>query len=368
LRDPHDTPRQGKIFRLDTNRWYTFELRYKLSSSRGVNDGGIEVWVDGTKVYSAFDLETCGSGVGDCSGLGAIYLGAYHNGSDRTVWNGQQVIDNLVIAKSYIGPPGGGTSTPPPPATATLTVSKAGTGSGTVTSSPSGVSCGSDCSQSYSLNTSVSLTASPASGSTFAGWGGACSGTGACTVSLSQARSVTATFNASATTPPPSGTTATLTVTRAGAGMGTITSNPTGVSCGSDCSQSYSLNTPVRLTASAAGGSTFTGWSGACSGTGACTVTMSQARSVTATFTLQAALLSISKAGTGTGTVTSTPAGISCGSDCAEGYLANTVVTLRATAATGASFAGWGGPCSGTGTCTVTMSQWRTVTATFNRR
>src|SRR4030095_5918505 len=40
----------------------------------------------------------------------------------------------------------------------------------------------------------------------------------------------------------------------------------------------------VTLTATPAAGSTFAGWSGACSGTGSCTVTMSAARSVTATF------------------------------------------------------------------------------------
>jgi endoglucanase len=40
----------------------------------------------------------------------------------------------------------------------------------------------------------------------------------------------------------------------------------------------------VTLTASAASGSTFAGWSGACTGTGTCTVSMSAARSVTATF------------------------------------------------------------------------------------
>ena len=35
---------------------------------------------------------------------------AYHHASDVTVWNGQQVIDNLLISRAYIGPP---TSGPP---------------------------------------------------------------------------------------------------------------------------------------------------------------------------------------------------------------------------------------------------------------
>ena len=76
----------------------------------------------------------------------------------------------------------------------------------------------------------------------------------------------------------------TLTVTKAGAGSGTVTSSPAGINCGGDCSEGYASGTSVALTAAASAGSTFAGWSGACSGTGACAVTMSAARSVTATF------------------------------------------------------------------------------------
>jgi hypothetical protein len=44
----------------------------------------------------------------------------------------------------------------------------------------------------------------------------------------------------------------------------------------------------VTLTPTADAGSTFTGWSGACTGTGTCTVTMDQDRAVTATFDVAA--------------------------------------------------------------------------------
>lgn len=78
----------------------------------------------------------------------------------------------------------------------------------------------------------------------------------------------------------------TLTVSKGGSGTGTVTSSPLGISCGSDCSEPFANNTNVTLTAAAAGGSAFTGWSGSCSGTSAtCNVTMSEARNVTATFT-----------------------------------------------------------------------------------
>ncbi|MGI8683457.1 MAG: fibronectin type III domain-containing protein, partial [Mycobacteriales bacterium] len=77
----------------------------------------------------------------------------------------------------------------------------------------------------------------------------------------------------------------TLSVTKAGTGTGDITSSPTGINCGSTCSASYPSGTSVGLSATPATGSTFAGWSGACTDTGPCAVTMDAAKSVTATFT-----------------------------------------------------------------------------------
>ena len=77
----------------------------------------------------------------------------------------------------------------------------------------------------------------------------------------------------------------TLTVTKAGTGSGTVTSLPSGISCGSDCSEPYSSGTGITLTATADAGSVFTGWSGGgCSGTGTCVVTISADTVVTASF------------------------------------------------------------------------------------
>lgn len=76
----------------------------------------------------------------------------------------------------------------------------------------------------------------------------------------------------------------TLSVTKAGLGTGTVTSAPSGINCGATCSANFSTGTSVTLTAAAASGSTFTGWSGACTGTSTCTVSMTAARAVTATF------------------------------------------------------------------------------------
>jgi CSLREA domain-containing protein len=66
----------------------------------------------------------------------------------------------------------------------------------------------------------------------------------------------------------------------------------------------------------------------------------------------------------GNGSVASSPAGIACPSDCSETYTGGPV-TLTATPASGFTFAGWTGACSGVGPCTVMMSAARAVTANF---
>ncbi len=73
-----------------------------------------------------------------------------------------------------------------------------------------------------------------------------------------------------------------LTVAVAGTGSGSVTG--TGISCPGDCAETVPHNTVIALTATSNMGSTFTGWSGACSGTGACNVTMNFLKAVTATF------------------------------------------------------------------------------------
>ncbi len=220
-------------------------------------------WMDANKISSANwslndKAETASALVGGASATGP--------------WSDSNLTESGKWAKAYVSKSSGGGTT------FALTVGKAGTGSGTVTSNTGGINCGSTCSASYNSGTNVTLTASAASGSTFAGWSGACSGTGTCALTMSQARSVTATFNTSG------GTSYTATVTKAGTGSGTVTSSTGGINCGSTCSASYASGTSVTLTASPASGSTFAGWSGACTGTGSCVLSMTAARSATATF------------------------------------------------------------------------------------
>lgn len=81
-----------------------------------------------------------------------------------------------------------------------------------------------------------------------------------------------------------------MTVTLAGTGKGTVTSNPAGISCISGstagCSASFTAGPAVSLLQTPQSDSTFGGWSGNCTGTGACSNAMTAAKSVTATFNL----------------------------------------------------------------------------------
>jgi pro-kumamolisin-like protein/List-Bact-rpt repeat protein len=160
----------------------------------------------------------------------------------------------------------------------------------------------------------------------------------------------------------PGGGNASLTVSVTGSG--TVSSNPAGISCPSTCSKTFTGGSQVTLTPTPAAGWAFNSWGGACSGSGTCTVAMNAAESVTATFA-QSATLSVSV--TGSGSVTSSPGGINCPSTCSASFAGGTQVTVTATPAAGGDWnlSGWGGACSGVGTCVVTMNAPQSVTATF---
>uniref|UniRef100_UPI000B360824 DUF7948 domain-containing protein n=1 Tax=Crenothrix polyspora TaxID=360316 RepID=UPI000B360824 len=239
-----------------------------------------------------------------------------------------------------------------------LTVAKTGTGTGTITTTPAGIDCGAACTASYPQNKRVTLTATPAANALFAGWDGACSVTGTytCNVSMDEAKTITAAFNPGIP----------LTVIKAGDGAGTVASDIPGIDCGVDCTEAYEPGAQVTLTAEPDTNSIFTGWTGACTGTAPCTVTLDTEKTVTATFKSTLMVLTVVKVGDGA--VSSTPTGIACGADCTEPYPNKTAVTLTATPETDSSFTGWSGGCTGTtASCSVTMTAAKTVTATFKK-
>ncbi len=253
-------------------------------------------------------------------------------------------------------------------------------GQGKVTSSApnTGISCGAGattCYLTFSSGGTVTFTQSAASGWSFAGWGGLCSGSGACTVdaSVGGTKVVDATFSAAAGT-----TQSTLSVAyNASSGAGFVSAPedaPPGtvVNCGTDgatpataCSWTVLTGSTLTLFQTPQPGSSFSGWGGACSGVGrVCTVQLGGDAQVTATWVSSSATKGLTVAVGGNGSVSG--GGISCPSTCTASEPLNAGVTLTATPASGYTFTGWSGDCTGTGSsCTLTMSTDRSVTATF---
>jgi len=169
-----------------------------------------------------------------------------------------------------------------------------------------------------------------------------------------------------------------LTVAKAGSGAGSISSSTSGIDCGADCSELFIQSIELILTATPDAGTLFAGWSGDCSDCGTntnCRIAIDADKTCAAIFNLATPpnyyVLSVSKTGGGNGTITSTPAGLSCGSDCSETY-SKTVrsinVTLKVKPDAYSTFLGWGGDCQARGTkstCSVKMNSDKNVIASF---
>jgi hypothetical protein len=169
----------------------------------------------------------------------------------------------------------------------TLSVSAAGAGQGLISGSAPGpeftaISCGETCSAQYNQGAQITLSATAAPGSRFAGFSGCDSeaAAGQCTVAMAGARSVSADFEPARRF--------SLSLGVGGTGQGLITSSPAAISCPAACSAQYGEGETVILAASPAQGSTFTGWSGACSGTGTCRVILAADTTVGAAFAREA--------------------------------------------------------------------------------
>lgn len=292
-----------------------------------------------------------------------------------TVMTEQQLSVIVVVTPTPPPPP----PPPPPPVlepdpiSVQLTVAPAPTG-GRVTAI--GIDCGAegpnDCSEVYVGTTEsgaiVTLSAVPMAGFQFGAWNG-CSAVNSaqqCTMFMFGAKTISVTFVPVVHA---------LDVSLAGSGAGSVASTAHGITCPTDCSESYTAGTAVILTATPAATvtvfpgttNTFTGWSGCDSSSGVtCGVTMNTARSVTATFDARHQL---AVSASGNGTVSGH--GIACGSTgagCVGDYLYGTSITLIATPSAGHEVAAWTGCGAVSGNqCTLTMNDPRSVSVSFVR-
>jgi hypothetical protein len=271
-----------------------------------------------------------------------------------------------------------------------IQVSPTGTGTGKVTSSPPGISCPGTCAAVFPVGTAVTLNALPDTSSTFAGWSGACTGTGPCVVIASNGpKSVGAAFTAK----PPMIYKLALTKTGEGQSGGFWTGRPDynfmSWCPGPVCEYSAQSGAAIHLivapaqpsapglsvTAVVPFGSYFAGWSGACTGREPCDVIMDGNKAVGVMLGLNPNGLTVTRNGTGYGTVATTPFATVCqfkpgiGDSCSStNFIPGTTLTLSATPDAGSVFTGWSGDCTGMGTCAVTMTASRNVTATFTKQ
>ena len=165
----------------------------------------------------------------------------------------------------------------------TLTVSK-DSGLGKVNSSPGGILCVASCTSATAIfkgGDEVTVKETPAKHFHFVEWLGDCAGAGPCELLMDEDHGVEALF---AEDPKH-----TLTLTKVGDGQGLVKSYPSGVLCSYTCSMTaaefYDGAAVVLEVPKVGKGSTFEGWyGGGCSGTGTCTVTVTEATSVVAEF------------------------------------------------------------------------------------
>ncbi len=160
---------------------------------------------------------------------------------------------------------------------------------------------------------------------------------------------------------------------KAGPALGVVSFSPSGTVgvCQADCYNRFAQGTRVSLTATPAAGVTFFGWGGQCSGTGTCTVDMTNSQLVSAAFfSGETRALSYQQAGTGSGSVLIAASSFTstCSASCTQTLWQNAIVTLTVQAGDGSAFTGWTGACRGKkATCSVRLSSAKSVTATFNR-
>jgi hypothetical protein len=139
------------------------------------------------------------------------------------------------------------------------------------------------------------------------------------------------------------------------------------VDCKPTCSGFLDDDVSLQATPTPAKGFLFAGWSGACTGLTACTISnIAGPTNVAARFTLSPRRVTVRISGRGR--VTSSPNGISCPGTCGHDFAADSGVRLIATPAKGWRFVGWTGACNGLGACTFHADRARLASARFAKR
>ncbi len=85
---------------LENNRWYSIEQYVKMNTP-GQNDGIIRAWIDGKLAFEKTDIRFRDV---DFLKVQRIWMNMYHGGAAKAPHDMDVYFDNVVIAKSYIGP------------------------------------------------------------------------------------------------------------------------------------------------------------------------------------------------------------------------------------------------------------------------
>jgi Fe-S cluster biogenesis protein NfuA len=231
----------------------------------------------------------------------------------------------------------------------TLKISTSGDGTGTV------LCAGAACGTAFAVGTHVTLTATAGTGSAFVGWKGDCSGSSAtCSVTLDSDRSVQATFVKTR------GVNVTI------GGSGSVSGADGAIDCPTTCAATLPEGTALLLTATPATGWAFRTWTGACTGTGTCSLSIASDVAVRAAFD---PVVTVRTTHRGDARVVSSPGGIDCGRVCAHAFVRGRVVVLRAKDGKTSVFDHWSGACRGTRpACRVATLGPRTAVAVFRKR
>ena len=231
---------------------------------------------------------------------------------------------------------------------------------GTVTILPENIVCTSSCTTSVAANTAITLTHKSNDNSSFQGWGGACAGLADCKVTVNQDITIQANFIQTINQ---------KTLTIKNSHNGQLYLNGTLINCPNQCSYAFEQGEQVSLSTSSNEAFNFDGWSGACSGTGNCTLLMNQDASVEALFSelIPQHVLAITTSNNGQIYLDDNP--ISCTETCFYSFEQGSQIMLSANADKGFSFDGWPSQCTNTSTggCILQMDQNIEIELSFSK-